>query len=279
MVARARSSFTWGMRSLAQERREAIFAVYAFCRVVDDIADSEHLAREERLLLLAEWEGEVDAAYRGDAGSAIGRALAQAVGRFDLPREEFTLMVEGMRTDVQGPVVAPDLAELEVYTRRVAGSVGALSIRIFGARACPERDKFALALADAFQLTNILRDVEEDAAIGRVYLPREHLDAHGLCDRDPTVLIALLRTDGADLAPACAALGAVARARFAEARALLPVLDRSSVRPALMMMGVYEGYLARMEAVGHQRVAHARTMPRWQKLARSLRYAYAFPPR
>lgn len=278
IVARSRSSFTWGMRSLPKPRRDAIFAVYAFCRMADDIADSETMHAERKRALLQAWRTEIAAAYVGAPVSSIGQALRIAVDRFDLPQSEFLLMLDGMGMDVDGPVVAPSRAELFAYTRRVAGSVGALSIRIFGARDCPERDDFALALADALQLTNILRDVEEDAQIGRVYLPRDVLTAHGLPVDDPAALIQdLLR--GHPVIPAiCAEVGQMARMRFHEARQALAALDAASVRPALMMMGVYEGYLDRMDSLGHARHVRALTMPRWQKLARSLRYAFA-PPR
>ncbi|MEM8849183.1 MAG: squalene/phytoene synthase family protein [Pseudomonadota bacterium] len=278
IVSRSRSSFTWGMRSLPKARRDAIFAVYAFCRIVDDIADCESMHADRKRALLEAWRIEIEQVYAGLPKSSIGRALLVAVDHFDLPGAEFRMMLEGMKMDVDGPIVAPAKADLLDYTRRVAGSVGALSIRIFGARDCPERDRFALTLADALQLTNILRDVEEDAQIGRVYLPRQSLATHGLPVHDPAALIADLTRGHAALPAICAEVGAMARTRFQEAREALGALEPASVRPALMMMGVYEGYLDRMEALGHARHVRALTMPRWQKLARSLRYAYA-PPR
>ncbi|MEM7722163.1 MAG: squalene/phytoene synthase family protein [Pseudomonadota bacterium] len=278
IVERSRSSFVWGMRSLTRERREAIYAVYAFCRIVDDIADCKTMSHDQQAALLGAWDAEIAVVYEATPLSSVGIALRQAVERFDLPRDEFHMMLAGMHMDVAGPVLAPSMEDLFAYTRRVAGSVGKLSIRIFGVQDCPERDAFALALADALQLTNILRDVEEDAAIGRVYLPREVLEAHDLrCDDPSTLRLNLI--DGHPGVPAvCAELGHAARLRFHTARLALPALSRASVRPALMMMGVYEGYLDRMDAVGFARDRGAHLMPRWQKLGRSLRYAYA-PPR
>lgn len=278
IVERSRSSFAWGMRSLARERRDAIYAVYAFCRIVDDIADCESMAQDQQTALLRAWEAEIAAVYTAAPLSSVGIALKQAVERFDLPRDEFHMMLDGMRMDVAGPVLAPSQSDLFAYTRRVAGSVGKLSIRIFGAHDCPERDAFALALADALQLTNILRDVEEDAAIGRVYLPREILEAHNFECGMPSELLPKLMKGHPALPAVCAELGHEARLRFHEARVALGALSRSTVRPALMMMGVYEGYLDRMEAVNFARDRGAHIMPRWQKLGRSLRYAYA-PPR
>ena len=278
IVGRARSSFSWGMRSLPPDRRDAIFAVYAFCRIVDDIADSQDMSAERQLALLGAWDSEIARVYAGQPVSGVGQALATAIQQFDLPEAEFHMMLDGMRMDVTGPIVAPTQDQLFAYTRRVAGSVGKLSIRIFGARDCPERDAFALALADGLQLTNILRDVEEDAGIGRVYLPCETLEAFGLSADDPEALKTQLIQSHPALPAICATLGHQARLRFQDVRAALPALDRATVRPALMMMGVYEGYLDRMEAVHFARDRGAHVMPRWQKLARSLRYAYA-PPR
>ena len=272
VLAKARSSFALGMRSLPAPRRNAMFALYAFSRTIDDIAD-EPGARDDKLAALSAWRGEIDAVYDGHPRSLTGRALSTPVERFGLPREEFHLMIDGMEMDVRGPVVAPPLATLFAYTRRVAGTVGCLSVRIFGAPDVPERDPFALALADAFQLTNILRDVETDAADGRLYLPAEMLAAHGV----PPQPQAAARHPS--LTGVCRALGAVARERFAAARDHLGRLDKRLLRPALMMMGVYEGYLDRMERHGFARTPAALSMPALEKVARSLRYGFALPER
>jgi phytoene synthase len=237
------SSFGPAMRLLSRPRREGIWALYAFCRVIDDIAD-ELEDRETKRRLLADWDAEILRIYEGRPVSAIGRALSGPVRAFGLPRGEFHMLVAGMRMDADGPLRAPLLAELRAYTRRVAGAVGLLSMRIFGAwRGEPSR-RFALALADALQFTNILRDVEDDARMGRLYLPRELLARHGVPMRpaDAAAHPAL---------PAAAAeLGALARAELAAARAQMPFHDPRALAPALMMMGAYAAYLDGMEAQG-----------------------------
>ena len=273
LMTQSRSSFTLAMKMLAKERREAIYAVYAFCRVVDDIAD-EAGDKDEKAALLQDWRHEIDALFAGAPKSLIGKALASTIAEFQIPKQEFMLMVEGMETDVHGPVNAPTLNELLIYTRHVAGTVGMMSIRIFGVGAIEARDRFALNLADAFQLTNILRDIEEDAEIGRLYLPREILLKHGIESDDPSLV-----ANHDNLRAVCRDIGKIARARFNEARRALTSLDGEPVRTALIMMGVYEGYLDRMEAADFQRDPAIHTMSKWRKLTRGLRYGFAFPKR
>ena len=177
-VKRSNTSFGAGMRILSRERREAMYAIYAFCREVDDIAD-EGGTREEKMAGLAEWRREVERVYAGAPQTPTGHALKEAVRRFDLPRSECILVIEGMEMDADGPVIAPSLEKLYAYTRRAAGAVGMLSMPVFGAPRTKVADEFALSLGDALQLTNILRDIEQDADEGRLYLPRELLEKHG----------------------------------------------------------------------------------------------------
>ncbi len=242
ITGQAKSSFSLGMKLLSRPRREAMRSVYAFCRVVDDIADGP-LPAEVKRAMLADWRAEIDRLYEGRPRSAIGRALAAPVARYDLPKAEFLMMIEGMEMDAIGPIVAPPLRELSRYNRRVAGSVGLLSMRIFGAWRGDPSHLFALALADALQLTNILRDVEEDAAIGRIYLPREALERAGVAPDCATI------GDDPRLHVVRAEVGQLARAAFDRARGAIPRHPRLRLAPALAMLGVYEGYLDRMEAL------------------------------
>lgn len=265
------TSFAAGMGILPPERRAGMHAVYAFCRLVDDIADGAFGVDEKHEALDA-WRGEIEALYSGAPKSTVGHALLPAVRAFDLPRAEFLGMIDGMAMDADGPIRAPARETLALYTRRVAGTVGILSIRIFGAWRGEASDRFALALGDAFQLTNILRDVEEDAAIGRLYLPQELLAEHGLSGASPSEVA---RSD--KLPQIRAALGAEARAFYDEARALAPLHERKALRPALMMMGAYEGYLRKMEALQFRLDPEQPLLSKWQKLFHGLRYA-AFGP-
>ncbi|MEL6335995.1 MAG: squalene/phytoene synthase family protein [Pseudomonadota bacterium] len=232
----AGSSFGPGMRALPAPRRRGMWALYAFSRVIDDIAD-EPMPAETRRQLLAAWRAEIEALYAGDPASAIGQALLPAVRDYALPQAEFLMLIEGMEMDAEGPIVAPTMSELRGYTRRVAGAVGLISMRIFGAWRGALSARFALALADALQLTNILRDVAEDTMRGRLYLPAEMLARHNIAPDPATVLQAPALPD------LLGEIGQLARAEFDAARAAIPGHPRVPLVPALMMMGVYEATL------------------------------------
>ena len=184
----SRSSFYAGMRVLPQAEREAMFAVYAFCRAVDDIADDIDRDAADRTRALGAWRDDIAALF---AGGAPGRAelVADAARDFHLAEADFIAVIDGMAMDTAGDIRAPDAAMLDLYCDRVASAVGRLSVRIFG-MTDPAATDLAHHLGRALQLTNILRDIDEDAAIGRLYLPREHLQAHGIDATDPLLVAA-----------------------------------------------------------------------------------------
>lgn len=242
-VKRSGTSFGAGMRILSKTRREAMYAIYAFCREVDDIADEGGAPGEKRAALNA-WRQEIDWLYRGAPQTPTGLALLDHIRHFDLPREEFILVIEGMEMDAEGPIVAPTWDGLFAYTRRAAGAVGMLSMPVFGAPRNEAAENFALSLGDALQLTNILRDVEEDAGEGRLYLPFELLKKHGC----PLSADQIANAEG--LPAAREELAVMTRKKFADTRKALKNLDWKPLRPALLMMGVYERYLDKMTARG-----------------------------
>ena len=181
------SSFYAAMRILPKPQREAMFAIYAFCRQVDDIADSPG-PRDERRAALAAWRSDIDALYRGHPSVATGD-LAQPVRDFGLEKDDFLSVIDGMEMDVLADIRAPSWAELDLYCDRVASAVGRLSVRIFGLDGKPGRD-LAHHLGRALQLTNILRDLDEDAGVGRLYLPREALLQAGIESTEPAAALA-----------------------------------------------------------------------------------------
>ncbi|MEI8393721.1 MAG: presqualene diphosphate synthase HpnD [Rhodospirillaceae bacterium] len=245
VVTRSGSSFSLGMKILPAERRMAQFAVYAFCREVDDVADDEGATPEQRLVELERWREEVHRLYDGNPTRPTTVALLEPVRRFRLPREEFLALIDGMEMDARDTLHAPDMATLMVYCRRVAGTAGLLSLPVFGADE-PEAQVFALALADALQLTNILRDTAEDAERGRLYLPRELLEKHGIDPARPVTEI--LRAPA--LIGVLEELAALAHRRYGEADAALTHCNRWRLRPALLMMGIYEAILVSLERRG-----------------------------
>jgi phytoene synthase len=265
VVAASGSSFYWSMRLLPRAKRDAMYAIYAFCREVDDIADGDALPAA-KLADLQGWRAEIAALFAGRPSRPTTRALALPVSRFDLPRAEFDAMIDGMEMDAGERMRAPSLAELERYCRCVAGAVGLLSVQVFGTRG-PRLEQGALALGEALQLTNILRDLTEDAGRGRLYLPRELLDRHGIGGSDPGLVL----THQA-LPEVCAALADRARQRFADAERLLAAGDRRQLRPALVMMQVYRRTLERLVARGWQRLDQPVRLARPERLWLALRY-------
>jgi presqualene diphosphate synthase len=268
IVRTAGTSFYRGMRVLPPDRRHAMYAIYAFCRVVDDIADDEAVPLVERLPRLAAWRARIAALYRGVTDGPVTRVLAEAVRRYALRQEDFLAVIDGMQMDAETPIVAPDLAMLDLYCDRVAAAVGRLSVRAFG-DASPAADRVAHALGRALQLTNILRDVQEDAERGRLYLPREYLDAAAV-PHDP---LAALRA--ARLPEVCERVAALAHAQFGAARAAMAECDRQAMRPARLMGATYAAILARLERRGWARLDERVSLPAWQKLWVAVRYGLA----
>ena len=259
------SSFYAAMRILPQEQREAMFQIYSFCRQVDDIADSNG-PREERLAALQQWREDIDALYRGRPPARL-KDYTASVGKFGLDREDFLAIVDGMEMDVPQDIRAPDLATLDLYCDRVASAVGRLSVKVFG---LPREDGILLAhhLGRALQLTNILRDIDEDAAIGRLYLPREGLLQAGITSTDPLSVAA----DPA-LPKVCAPLVERARAHFAKADDVMARNSRRAVRAPRVMSKYYGAILELLVARGF---ANPRAPVRLNKMARIailLRYA------
>jgi squalene synthase HpnD len=261
----AGSSFYTAMKVLPRPQREAMFEIYGFCRRVDDIADSNG-PRAERLIELAAWRADVNALYAGQVPPRLA-GLAQPVRDFDLAREDFLALIDGMEMDAFDDIRGPSAGILDLYCDRVASAVGRLSVRVFGI----EREAgIALAhhLGRALQLTNILRDLDEDAAVGRLYLPREALAHAGIHSNDPMTALR-----GPTLGQACAELAARARAHFAEADKIMARLPRRSVRAPRIMGLVYRAMLDRLTARGWSAPRQPIRVPRALLLWIVLRHA------
>jgi len=239
----AGSSFYAGMRVLPEAERKAMFAIYAFCRIVDDIADEEGADTVTQTAALDQWRTDLAALY---AGGSPGQAefLRAAVDRFRLELVDFIAVIDGMATDVAGPVLWPDYPTLDLYCDRVASAVGRLSVKVFG---MDHEPGLALAhhLGRALQLTNILRDIDEDAGIGRVYLPMEALTAAGI---SPTTPAALVVDPGLDTAARW--LLPHAELHYARADAILAAKPKGLLLAPRLMQSAYARVLGRMAKAG-----------------------------
>jgi phytoene synthase len=238
-TTRTRSTFYWAMALMPRERRRAMFALYDLARALDDVADGEDTV-EDRHAALNEWRREIDRLYAGTPTHALTGALLPVIQRFELPRAEFEELTRGMEMDVDGPLVAPPRSVLDLYCRRVAGTIGRLSLPIFGADGGAERE-FALYLGRALQLVNIVRDLHADAATGRLYVPREYLQAAGIEPGSPQAILA-----GPNFNQAAQRLVADAEEAFAAAHASLPECNRRALWPALAMSAAYRALLNRL---------------------------------
>jgi presqualene diphosphate synthase len=238
-VEAAGTSFYWAMRLLPRDRRNGMYAVYAWCREVDDIADGERPVAH-KLAALAAWRDEIEALYAGRPSHLLARALHQPMLCYRLRRADFLAVIDGMEMDAREDIRAPDLATLDLYCARVASAVGHLSVHIFG-DASQAAHRVADSLGRALQLTNILRDLDEDARRGRLYLPREILDRHGVRGADPTVVL------GHPALPAvCRELAAIAEAHFRDSALAMAQCSRRAMRPAAMMAAVYQATLQQL---------------------------------
>ena len=264
IVRAAGTSFYRGMRVLEPDRRSAMYAIYAFCRMVDDIAD-EDLPFLEKRPALASWRERIAGLYSGAADDAVTRVLVLAVRKFALRQADFLAVIDGMEMDAETEIVAPDLATLDTYCDRVASAVGRLSVRAFG-DASPTADLVAFSLGRALQLTNILRDLQEDAERNRLYLPAEWL-AQANVPPDPHRALA-----AAGLTQVCNRVAALARRHFEDAASAMRRCDRRAMRPARLMGATYAALLARLERRGWARPDQRVSVPTWEKLWLVLRY-------
>jgi phytoene synthase len=259
------SSFYTAMRVLPRDKRDAMFEIYSFCRAVDDIADDGG-PRPQRRAALAEWRNWINALADGKPAPAGLDHLAEAIRNFDLERDDFLAVIDGMEMDVEADIRAPDYATLDLYCDRVASAVGRLSVRVFGV---PRAEGIDLAhhLGRAFQLTNILRDLDEDAEVGRLYLPREAQQAAGITTSDPKAALA-----SPNLGKACAPIIDMAKQYFATAAAIMARCPRQSVKAPRLMGEVYRSILAGVEARGFAPPRERVRVPKHRVLLAVLRH-------
>jgi presqualene diphosphate synthase len=257
------SSFYLALRILPPEQREAMYEVYAFCRAVDDIADVSG-SRSARLAKLDRWRADLARLYAGQGTTELTQGLAKPVKAFGLRQEDFIAIIDGMEMDVRRDIRAPKWEALDLYCDRVAAAVGRLSVRIFGIENETGR-RLSHHLGRALQMTNILRDLDKDAKLGRLYLPKEALVEAGI--KDETIATVLAHPA---LGQACAKVAARARGHFDEAAKVMSGCNRKTVRSPRIMASVYRALLNKLVKRGwkapRQRVRPSKGQFLWSVL-------------
>ena len=242
-VRKAGSSFYWAMRLMDSDRRRAMYAVYAFCREVDDIADGQS-PTTKKLEQLNQWREEIDRIYQGRPESDIGSVLLTSINAYKLGKDDFLSIIDGMEMDAPEQFQITDLDQLEIYCDRVACTVGRLSNAICGIDHSIGHP-LAKSLGEALQLTHILRDIDEDAKRSHIYLPADLLIKNGYAGgsrmleiRDPAVPLT------------CGKISEMANEKFQSAEVLLKEIGYRKARPPRIMMAIYRRYYEKLRDRG-----------------------------
>lgn len=266
IVKKSGTSFFWSMRFLPKAKREAMYTLYAFCRHIDDIVDGDSSIAEKQELLQA-WREEMDNIYdKKVPATDIGRKIYKNCMRFKLPKSEFLRLIDSISMDVPNPVQAPSLNDFYSYCRGVAGVPGSLSLRIFGCSDEKMIEELSSSLGNALQITNILRDVKEDALADRLYIPREFLEKADISITDPKSVI----TDK-NLVFAREELAKIANKDFQKAYELIKHLDKKTARPVKMIANIYKKYFDIMQKRGWEVISPKPTISKFEKLALALK--------
>jgi phytoene synthase len=258
LTRKSRSNFYYSFLFLAKEKREAMYAVYAFCRSVDDVADGD-AATAAKQQHLDEWRRELDRCYAGQPGHPISVKLAQSMQRFPIPKDYFEELIAGVEMDLTRNRYAT-FGDLYEYCYRVAGVVGLMCIEIFGYRN-PKAKDYAVNLGVALQLTNIMRDIRVDAERDRIYLPQDEMARFGYSEAElfqgayTPAFLALMRFTSTR-----------AHQYFQNARQLLALEDRRSLLAAEIMGAIYYRLLEAIEASGYRVFDRTITLPTTHKL-------------
>ncbi len=266
MVKKSGTSFFWSMRLLPLGKRNAMYTIYAFFRHIDDIVDGDKDV-SEKLDLIEAWRQELDNIYdKKTPVTEIGRKIYKNCMRFKLPKSEFIKLIDSITMDLPNPVQAPSMEEFNRYCRGVAGVPGNLSLRIFGCEDEKLIENLATTLGTALQITNILRDVKEDAMADRLYIPKEFLEKAGITSTDPQSVIV-----DKNLAIAREELAQIATKNYDEAYRLIKQLDKKTARSVMIIASIYKRYFDIMQNRGWEVISPKPTIGKMKKLGLALR--------
>ena len=266
IVKKSGSSFFWSMRLLPKAQREAMYTIYAFCRHIDDIVDGDLPTKEKQSLLKA-WREEINNIYdKKVPETEIGRRIYKNCMRFHLPKEEFLKLIDSISMDIPHPIQAPTMDKFLKYCRGVAGVPGNLSLRIFGCQDENLIENLSTSLGNALQITNILRDVKDDALQNRLYIPKEYLSKASIKSHNPSEVII-----DKNLATAREELAHMAQEDYQKAYQMIPFLDKNTARPVRAIAAVYKKYFDIMNNRGWEIVSPKPQIGKLNKFSLALR--------
>ena len=263
--AGAGTSFSWAMHFLSVQRRKAVYALYAFCREVDDIAEGAASASLKQILF-TNWRSEIAHLYGGRPRHAVTLGLNQAIHLYGLRCHDFLAIIDGAEMKAQTDIRAPSFAQLDHYCECTAVAVSRLLLRIFGEET-PAGDHAAAELGRALQFTDILRDLAQDAKRHRLFLPRELLRTHGIFATTPSWVLAQ-----PTLAEVCRDFAVLAKRHYEAAAEAIGACRRSTMRPAALMLGTHRALLDELVARGWQQLDVPVRISFWRGLALMLRH-------
>ena len=266
LVKKSGSSFFWSMRLLPKAKRMAMYTIYAFCRHIDDIVDGDLSLREKQELLQA-WREEIDNIYdKKVPATEIGRLIYKNCMRFKLPKSEFLRLIDSISMDIPKPIQAPTMSDFLKYCRGVAGVPGNLSLRIFVCQDEKVIEDLSTALGNALQMTNILRDIKEDALANRLYIPKEYLKKANITSYTPSEVL----TDK-NLSEARQELAKEAAQNYAKVNQIIPLLDKQTARPVRAIASIYKKYFDLMDKRGWDIVSPKPYLSSFNKFSLALR--------
>lgn len=261
IVKKSGSSFFWGMHILPTKERRAIYTLYAFCRHIDDIVDGDK-PLSQKMELINAWRQEIDNIYdKKVPASEIGRSIYKNCMRFNIPKRELVSLLDSISMDLPNPVQAPDFSDFNRYCHGVAGAPGSMSLRILGCKDETLIQNLSESLGKAMQITNILRDVREDAAADRVYIPRELLQKAGITVTEPQQIVV-----DKNLAKAREELAQIAAKEYDRAFGLIKKLDKKISRNINAMAYIYKRYFDIMQNRGWEIISPKPSISRFLKL-------------
>ena len=253
-----KSSFYWGMKILGEERKNAMFAIYAFCKKADSIADSHEL-KKKKIKKINELRKEINKIFNNNLNNKSSRTLKYYIDSYKLKKKHFLEIINGVEMDINNIMICPNKKIFNLYCYRVAGAVGLISLKIFG---CYNKKTkyFGLYLAKALQITNILRDIKQDKDMGRMYFPKEILNSVGIKTKK---IILILKNK--NFPKACVKLAKLADLNFKQADKQLKFCSKKELKSAILMMDTYKLLLKKLKKKGWESLEEKVSLTKLEK--------------